>query len=36
MDDLPVTSLVDTEQSLAWLISDDTQSSVDILASQQA
>jgi hypothetical protein len=32
MDDLPVTTLVDAEQSSAWSIPDDTQSSVDILA----
>jgi integrase/recombinase XerC len=32
MDDLPVTTLLDTEQSSAWSIPDDTQSSVDILA----
>jgi hypothetical protein len=31
MDDLPVTSLMDTKQSSAWSIPDDTQSSVDIL-----
>jgi hypothetical protein len=32
MDDLTVTTLLDTEQSSAWSIPDDTQSSVDILA----